>query len=262
MIAPRTSAWIGALCLILSFVGAGRGQTTILMVVDELPGDEGVVGGPASLFAYAHNVTVPTDPRSGQQTGGRQHQPVSIMKLVNPATPALVLCLVGGQILPSVRFDFYQPDPEKAGEEIKYFTVTLENARLVSSRIEKFWSTAANQDIAYTPLQLLDFVYERIRWTYADGNVEYEDDWRIPRKASIRSTEESVGLGTSLGDRAELVVTHPSGESVTVIKGQDTEIRTLGEAFSLLPAGTYSYRLVREGKTFEGSVTVPAVRGG
>jgi type VI secretion system secreted protein Hcp len=251
------SALIGALSSMLPLVGVGQTQTTsIAMFVDGLPGDEGGSGDAAGLLAFAHAMTVPTDPSSGSPLGPRRHQPVSVMKRVNPGTPAFASAVATGRVLTSVRFDFYRID--RSGLEELYFRVWLENARLAVSRIEKMFPTPDNERIANTPVEFLDFLYERIRWEYLDGGVEFEDDWGLARKTASNVRGDHAGLGTRLTEASLVEVTTNRGEHAATFEGRDVGFATIGEAMMSLAPGSYAFRVETGGMEFDSRAVIPS----
>jgi type VI secretion system secreted protein Hcp len=256
MKAMNITAWIAAM-LLISVAGVGKGQTSkVSMAVDGFRGDDGIVGSAADLLAFSHEVDIPTDDRTGQPAGSRRHSPVSVMKRVNAASPSFARALAASQLITSVRFEFYKMD--QRGVDVRYATVVLEDARLVSSRIEKIWETADNGEIARTPVEYLDFIYTLIRWKNDETGDEIEDYWRSPTaKTSETRRPHAPNLATRLDGGTSLVLSESPAQPL-LSQANHKAVSTVGEALLTLPPGTYLYSTKLGGSTADGWVTLPS----
>jgi len=126
------------------------------------------------VWAWDHAVTQPTDKASGGSSGTRLHSPVTITKQFDKSSPLLYQALCTGEALPSVVVTFYRIE---GAAEVKYFTITLENAKVTEVR-----SWMPNfQDEALAHLQQMEdvqFRYTKIMWENLKTNTQSEDDWR------------------------------------------------------------------------------------
>jgi type VI secretion system secreted protein Hcp len=65
---------------------------------------------------------------------------------------------------------------DEQGQEKEYFTHKLANARVASIRsYMPDVDNPANEN--YKHMEEVSFRYEKITWTFKDGNVEYTDSW-------------------------------------------------------------------------------------
>ena len=112
-----------------------------------------------------HRVYVPTDAQTGEPTGSRIHEPYTILKYKDESTPKLYQALCTGEES-ETQIKFYRTGP--MGQEEHYFTVTLENARIIEIR-------------EITPnLEGVSFYYDRITWRWENGGIEWTDSPGVP----------------------------------------------------------------------------------
>jgi len=126
------------------------------------------------VYAIDHSVEIPKDTHTGLPTGQRIHNPLTITKHVDNASPKLYQgCCKGEQM--TVEIDSYRI--KETGEEEKYFTVKMEEAIIVDMRSFKP-TTFVPDNKPFHDMEEVSFTYSKITWTYADGNIEYTDDWK------------------------------------------------------------------------------------
>lgn len=126
------------------------------------------------LLAYSHEIVSPRDPVSGLPAGKRQHQPFRVVKLINQGSPRLMTAMTSNELLSTVVVDVWSPSV--TGAEIKILSYTLTNARIVSLRP---WMPNRSDPSAtnYPPAEEIAFVYESIRVTFHNGEIESIDGW-------------------------------------------------------------------------------------
>jgi len=122
--------------------------------------------GTSVVVGFEHDVHIPLDTDTGQPTGVRMHQPLSIVKLMDKASPKLYKALVTGERL-VVELKWYRIDP--MGGEEHYFTTKLENAIIVAIKP----SLLHKEDVSFT--------YGKIIWTWEPNGITAQDDWLTPR---------------------------------------------------------------------------------
>jgi type VI secretion system secreted protein Hcp len=124
------------------------------------------------VHEVTHQVVQPVDTATGLPSGKRQHKPFVITKSVDKSTPLFFQALVQNETLRSVEIFFWRPDQQ--GREVNYFKVTLTNAIITSSamKLPSTLDPTASQPLA----EEISFVYQKITWTYTDGNITAEDD--------------------------------------------------------------------------------------
>ncbi len=139
----------------------------------EVKGREGTV----EVLAFEHLVEVPVDVKDATATGTRRHGAVQLTADIDKATTGLIECTCSSKAIPTVEIDFYMIGDD--GKQTKYYSVKLENSRVTSA---KMWFP--NVDDAptksYKHLMTYDLRYEKITWTFLDGNLEFSDAWKEP----------------------------------------------------------------------------------
>ncbi|WP_460123162.1 Hcp family type VI secretion system effector [Pseudomonas sp. S2_C03] len=130
--------------------------------------------GSIEVLAYEHMVYIPTDDNTGKLTGTRIHAPVVLTKYIDACSPYLFKAVTSGQTLKSAEFKWYATND--AGQEVEYFSTLLENVKVVKV-------TPKMHDIKDVTKEKLghqeqvELRYERITWTYKDGNISHSDAW-------------------------------------------------------------------------------------
>jgi type VI secretion system secreted protein Hcp len=120
----------------------------------------GFGSGAIALTGYSHEIVSPRDLASGQATGKRQHKPLTITKQLDASSPLLLKAAVDNQTLSSILIGLLQNGQQVA-------TVKLTNASISDY--------TANGDTEHW-----SFTYQKITWTWLDGNVTAQDDWLAP----------------------------------------------------------------------------------
>lgn len=126
------------------------------------------------VYGSDHVVEIPKDTHTGLPTGQRIHQPFTVTKHKDQASPKLFkACCTGEQC--EVTLDYYRIKAD--GTEEKYYTVKLEEAIIVNMR-EFTPLTFLAENKPYHDMEEVSMTYSKITWTYNDGNIEYTDDWK------------------------------------------------------------------------------------
>lgn len=174
---PKRAANIRAITALLAATPFIMAPTPLNMTVAGHPGSSVKQGreGTNDIFAFSHSLTRPFDPATGRFTGPKQHNPLSITKLIDKATPGFHKALAIGENLPTVTIDFYRIDPATR-VETKYYVVTLTNAIIVD--IETFMPTSfLPENEAYGHMEKISFIYERIEWDWLPDAIVESDTW-------------------------------------------------------------------------------------
>jgi type VI secretion system secreted protein Hcp len=126
------------------------------------------------ITALDHSVSIPTDNNTGKLTGTRVHSAILITKETDAATPYIYKAVTSGQTLQSVEIKWYQIDD--AGKEKEYFNTKLDNVKVVAVRPKMFDIKNPAYD-KHNHLEEVELRYEKISWTYLDGNIQHTDTW-------------------------------------------------------------------------------------
>jgi len=115
--------------------------------------------GSIEVVALDHDVYIPTDNNTGKLTGTRTHKPFTFTKEIDASSPYL-----------------YKAVTNDAGQEVEYFNITLDNVKLV--RVAPLMHDIKDPSREkHNHLERIEFRYEKITWTYKDGNIIHSDSW-------------------------------------------------------------------------------------
>jgi len=130
--------------------------------------------GSVEVVEFDHQVYIPTDGNTGKLTGTRVHKALEFVKEVDSSSPYLYKAVTTGQNLKSVEIKWYQID--NAGQEVEYFNTLMEGVKIVSVKPEMYNIKDPAKE-QYNHLERIELRYEKITWTYKDGNIIHSDSW-------------------------------------------------------------------------------------
>lgn len=133
--------------------------------------------GTITVLAVSHALRSPRDVVTGVPSGRRQHHPIVVTKDVDRSTPILIDALAHNAVLPSWRLDVYATDP--FGRLGPAYAIELGRAQVTDVTLLA-GDIDANAVVPRLPRETVAFVYERITWTWRDGNVTTSDTWIEP----------------------------------------------------------------------------------
>ena len=130
--------------------------------------------GSIEVLAQDHSLYIPTDNNTGKLTGSRVHTPFQFTKEIDASSPYLYKAVSKGQTLKSAEFKWYRIN--EAGEEVEYYNTLLENVKVVkvASKMHDIKDPTKEK---HNHLELIELRYEKITWTYKDGNISWSDAW-------------------------------------------------------------------------------------
>jgi type VI secretion system secreted protein Hcp len=142
----------------------------------DLKGSVAVKGreGSSEVVEFDHTVYIPTDKQNGRLTGTRVHQPITLTKVFDTASPLLYQACCKGETLPEVTIKWYAID--ETGSEKEYFTHVLSNAKIAGVRA-LMPNTKDPEKERYVHHEEVTLVYEKIQWEFKEGNIKSEDSW-------------------------------------------------------------------------------------
>ena len=132
--------------------------------------------GSIPLIALSSQIIAPFDEASGSASGKRQHHPIVITKPIDQATPKLYQALITNEVLTDVTIAFWRQTA--TGAEQQYFTIKLTNGRVVGITLRSadiHDPTKADE----VPCEDMQFVYQKIAWTWTDGGITAQDSWSV-----------------------------------------------------------------------------------
>lgn len=136
------------------------------------PGDRSQ-NGAIPVLEVRHTLVSPRDTESGQTTGKRRHAPIVVVKEVDRSSPVLLQAWSRNEVLPTWKLDVFATD--RFGRRRPAYTIELQRAAV--SQVALLTPEAQGYAL---PHEAVSFVYERVTWTWPDGNVYATDDWMEP----------------------------------------------------------------------------------
>ncbi len=134
------------------------------------------------VYAMQHQVHIPRDTHTGLATGQRVHDPFSITKHKDLATPKLYQALASGEKITKWELKFTAIG--SSGNEYVYFKVQLEDAIIVSINAYKPL-TFLKENEPYHDMEEVMFTYGKITWVCMDEKgstlAQTDDDWKNPK---------------------------------------------------------------------------------
>ncbi len=134
--------------------------------------------GLMEIYGWNHEVVSPRDAASGLPTGKRQHKPVTVTHPVDKASPLLMNVLVNNENITDWRLDCWRPS--STGDEQQFYTIELMNANIAGIRQEQL-NNKYPENMPHEVREHISFTYQKIIWTFQDGGITAEDDWKAPR---------------------------------------------------------------------------------
>ena len=128
------------------------------------------------VFGFDHKVCVPTDRRTGQVTGNRKHEHLIVTKLIDKSSP-LVFAALTQPIELTCRLEFYRSsDTGGGGDPVHYYTITLEEAKIVSvETVSPNAMDPRNDD--FMAYEQVTFTYGAITWEHEVCSTNATDNW-------------------------------------------------------------------------------------
>ena len=130
------------------------------------------------VIATQHEIVSPRDAASGLPTGKRQHKPFNIVKAIDQASPLLMMVLTNNENVTDFKLKCYRPS--SSGAEEHFYTVELTNANIAGIRQESLNNKYA-ENMNHQPRETVSFTYQKVMWTFEDGGITAEDDWKVQR---------------------------------------------------------------------------------
>jgi type VI secretion system secreted protein Hcp len=117
----------------------------------------------AVSFSFAES---PRDLASGQSAGRRQHEPITITKVVDKSSEFLARVQASGKHLTSVVIEFTRPD--SAGRPQVYQVITLTDVLISSYK---------HGHLGDSPSEEISFTFQKIEYENKLGKTAAADSW-------------------------------------------------------------------------------------
>jgi type VI secretion system secreted protein Hcp len=147
------------------------------MKISDFPGSVAVSGREETVevLSFSHEVYIPVDHKTGKYVGNRVHGQLKIVKNFDKASPKLYNYLCDGRRIPEVIITWYERD-EETGAEKEFYVHKMENAKVV--KVHALMDDVDDQSKEhYSPREEISFQYDKLTWTYLDGQIEYSDSY-------------------------------------------------------------------------------------
>ncbi|MBD3322441.1 MAG: type VI secretion system tube protein Hcp [Chitinivibrionales bacterium] len=134
--------------------------------------------GSIEVHEFNHEVRIPTDPDTGKLTGTRKHEAITLVKAFDASSPYLYKAVCEGQTFKQVELKWFRIDD--TGTETEYFNHLLEDVKICSVQPIMYNVKDPTKE-RYLHLEQVCMRYQKITWTYLDGNLQASDSWREGR---------------------------------------------------------------------------------
>lgn len=130
------------------------------------------------VYAVDHTVEIPRDKLTGLPTGQRLHQPITITKHTDPASPLIYQACASGEQMKTWTLDYYRINEK--GQEENYYTISLEEAIIVNVRHYKP-NVLDPGSQPFHDMEDVSFTYGSITWEHKTANKQAVDKWKEPK---------------------------------------------------------------------------------
>jgi type VI secretion system secreted protein Hcp len=137
------------------------------------PRHAGEIGG----LRLSMGLDIPRDPATGQASGKRKHQPLTITKEWGAASFQILQAAITNEVLTEVQLKFVNSSP--TGAEDVTCTVTLTNAGIAAFR-RYIGEVEATSGSGMLRLEDMSFTFERIVIQDLIGHTSFTDSWSTP----------------------------------------------------------------------------------
>ena len=120
------------------------------------------------------HIFVPTDPQSGQPSGQRVHDSLTVTKVFDKSSALLYQALATGEQITEAVINFYRTAP--TGDQEHYFTVKLKQATITD--IKTYMPNCLDPaNDSFTHMEDVSLSYKEIAWTHEVAGTSGSDSW-------------------------------------------------------------------------------------
>lgn len=134
--------------------------------------------GSIEVLEFHHEVRIPTDPDTGKLTGTRKHEALTLVKAFDASSPYLYKAVCEGQTFSEVELKWYRID--ESGTETEYFNHKLEGVKICSVK-PVMHNVKIREYERLVHMEEVSLRYQKVVWTYLDGNLQASDAWKEGR---------------------------------------------------------------------------------
>jgi len=146
------------------------------MLIDGIPGSVSVAGreGSVEVLEFNHKVYLPTDRDDGSITGTRKHEAMVVHKAFDKSSALLYKKVCTGETIPKIEVQWFEITDQ--GEEKLYYRQELQNCKIASVR-SYMHNVKDRTKEQFVHQEEVTIRYEKIAWTFLDGNLLHADEW-------------------------------------------------------------------------------------
>jgi type VI secretion system secreted protein Hcp len=135
--------------------------------------------GAIECTAFQSAVAASQRQGSGQATGRRTHEGISIRKPIDRSSPLLAKALCNNEVIEGT-FKFFRPNPNGDGPTEHYFTVEVAHGRVARIHLVSPDGDANPGDPPFiAAFEDVQFTYNEITWRYEITGTEHSDKWSV-----------------------------------------------------------------------------------
>jgi type VI secretion system secreted protein Hcp len=125
---------------------------------------------------FNYEVVTQIDPNTGQPVGRRRHNPITIRREVDAASPKLLQALVTNEVYKTAKLSFNRIGPD--GKPVVAHTVELTNGTISAYKTYhgEVEGTSREQYVT-NELEEVQFTFQKIVYTWTKGGITASDDW-------------------------------------------------------------------------------------
>lgn len=146
---------------------------------DDIQGESSVTSGgrehSIEVLSLSQPVQAAFDRATLQPTGRRFYPPLTFTKRIDKSTPLLRQAIAQNDVL-NGEFKWYRPNPAGTGTDQHFMTIFVDQARIVKC-VTRLPDLQTALTATLPPYEEIELVFHKIRWTYIDGGIEFEDDF-------------------------------------------------------------------------------------
>ena len=135
--------------------------------------------GAIECIAFQSAVAAAQRQGSGQATGRRTHEGISIRKPIDRSSPLLAKALCNNEVIAGT-FKFFRPNPSGDGTTEHYFSVEIAHGRVARIHLVSPDGYANPGDPPFVAaFEDVQFIYNEITWRYEITGTEHSDTWNV-----------------------------------------------------------------------------------
>ncbi len=129
-------------------------------------------------YGMNHEIAVDNEGK-GRRAKHEEHHPITLVKPMDKASPLLLDTLTKNGVIPKIELKFYRP--AASGEEVHYYTITLEEAQIAKIATEQL-NNKYPENMAHETRETVSFTYDKITWEEVTAGTMAFASWDETRR--------------------------------------------------------------------------------